>query len=323
MDQRIVYSLDELPGTPHAVTIGSFDGVHCGHQYLLTRVVQTAQNLGIASLAITFDPLPAEVLRPDKAPPRLCTTQDRIDQMLACGIDRVLVLRFNLEMANKSAGEFLKEICQSAEPNAIIIGEDFAFGHNRQGTPQFLASRAESHGFALEVVERTNPDTEIEWSSSFLRRILVDDGDVSRAEAVLGRPFRLSGTVRDGDHRGRSLGYPTANLGLPDGLVIPADGIYAGLVDVSGLDAGQNRPALIYVGTRPTFQQTTRVIEVFLLEFDQNLYGHGISVTFLERIRGDRKFESPEQLVDQMKRDEAAGRRVFAERDLLLSANDR
>jgi riboflavin kinase / FMN adenylyltransferase len=311
MNQSIVKSLTDLPDTPHVVTIGSFDGVHRGHQHLLEQVRETANRLGAETLAVTFNPLPAEVLRPDKAPPRLCTIEERIDQMLACGIDRVAVLRFDEEMANQSAGDFLRELVQTANPQTIVVGADFAFGHKRQGTPEFLRDRASELGYELLIVERINPDQNTEWSSSHVRNAL-GSGDIATANDVLGRSFRVSGTVDNGDHRGRELGYPTANLRLPDRLIVPADGIYVGVVTIEHDAPERDLPALTYIGTRPTFGSSARIIEVYLLDFDADLYGKRITIDFLDRIRGDRKFDSADELVQQMKIDEVNGRQLLA-----------
>jgi riboflavin kinase / FMN adenylyltransferase len=160
------------------------------------------------------------------------------------------------------------------------------------------------------VVARINPDG-LELSSSTVRRALAKDGDVALAQNVLGRPYRLRGTVENGDHRGRVLGYPTANLAIPDYMTLPSDGIYAGLVSGHEQNAPDEQPALVYVGTRPTFWQTERQVEVFLIDFSGDLYGSELSVQFLERIRGDQRFASPDELVEQMHRDEAAGREIF------------
>jgi riboflavin kinase / FMN adenylyltransferase len=310
--QSIYRHLEELPQTPHVVTIGSFDGVHRGHLHLIQSVKDYSEEHGIPSLAVTFDPLPAEVLRPDLAPPRLCSTDDRTRALLDAEIDRVVLLTFDMEMANQSADDFLRQLVEAANPRVIVVGEDFAFGHKRQGTPDFLRERAVDCGFALQVVTRINPDPDVQWSSSFVRSVLTDHGNVAEAERVLNRPFRLSGVVQSGDHRGRDLGYPTANLHPPPGLVIPADGIYAAMVRIPDTGSDSLLPSLVYVGTRPTFDQTNRVIEVFLLDFNADLYGRFIEVAFVGRVRGDRKFESADQLVQQMQRDEDEGRQILA-----------
>lgn len=312
MVDSIVRSLSQLPDIPHVVTIGSFDGVHRGHQHLIERVTAHAKRLGVPCCAVTFDPLPAEVLRPEKAPPRLCTTSERSAQMISHGLDRVVILPFDEEMANQSALEFLQELAHSARPEMIVVGEDFAFGHKRHGTPQMLAEHADAFGYECEIVERVNPESRIEWSSSFIRRAIAGHGAVDTAAIALGRPFRLSGVVQSGDHRGRDLGYPTANLRLPDGLVVPSDGIYAAFVSINSEQESGSLPSLVYVGSRPTFGWSSRVIEVFLLDFQADLYGREITVDFIDRIRGDRAFDSAEALVEQMRLDEAKGRRIFA-----------
>jgi riboflavin kinase / FMN adenylyltransferase len=312
--QSTFHSLSELPSEQHVVTIGSFDGVHRGHAHLLNRVIQEAEQRGVPSLAITFDPLPAEVLRPDKAPARLCSTDTRTAEMLRCGIDRVVVLEFNQQMAAQSADDFLRELVQASSPVAIVVGEDFAFGHKRQGTPEFLSQQASIYGYQVNVVERINPVENVRWSSSFARSALTETGDVRTAEQVLGRPFRVNGIVQNGDHRGRELGYPTANLHPSPGLVLPSDGIYAALATLDAIEATADLPALVYIGTRPTFGESNRVIEVFLLDFNEDLYGRSLSADFVDRVRGDRAFDSAEELVSQMKVDEREGRRMLAER---------
>lgn len=317
MTDSILRSLEDLPRDRHVLTIGSFDGVHRGHQYLLEQVTRSARERGLSSLAITFDPLPAEVLRPDKAPPRLCTIEERIDQILRCGIDRVVVLTFDDELSSRTAGDFLADVVTAARPVEIIVGEDFAFGYKRQGTPEFLAERAPENGYELQVVERINP--EIELSSSSVRRSLTESGDVRTAGQILGRSFRLAGTVTNGEHRGRDLGYPTANIDPPERLVIPADGIYAAVVDD---DSPEKRPSLVYIGTRPTFGEGSRIIEVFLLDYAGDLYGRQIGVEFVDRIRGDRAFASADELVDQMKQDELAGRQIFSELGIIGPGTD-
>lgn len=317
MTDSILHSLEDLREGRHVLTIGSFDGVHRGHQYLLEQVNRSAKQHGLPSLAITFDPLPAEVLRPDKAPPRLCTIEERIDQILKCGIDRVVVLTFTPELANRTASDFLDDVVSSAQPAEIIVGEDFAFGYKRQGTPEFLAERAAVDGFELQVIERVNP--EIELSSSSVRRSLIERGDVGTASQILGRSFRLAGTVTNGAHRGRDLGYPTANIEPPERMVVPADGIYAAVVDDESPD---RRPSLVYIGTRPTFGDGARIIEVFLLDYSGDLYGRRIGIEFIDRIRGDRAFGSADELVNQMKQDELAGRQIFADLGIIGSVSD-
>jgi riboflavin kinase / FMN adenylyltransferase len=308
-----VRSLADLPCERHVVTIGSFDGVHRGHQHLIQQVVDRARISDCSGLGITFDPLPAEVLRPDKAPPRVCTTVERTKAMLDAGLDRIVLLDFDHAMANQSADEFLAELVRYANPEAIIVGEDFAFGHKRQGTPEFLKTQAEAYGFEVTVVPRINPDNEVEWSSSFIRNAVAEHGDVRSASLALGRMFSLSGRVGDGDKRGRTLGYPTANLQPPDGMVTPADGIYAALVDIESSSDERDLPSLVYIGNRPTFDGMSRVVEVYILDFDADLYDKLVTIRFVDRVRGDQAFDSPQSLIDQMQRDEEAGRQILAD----------
>jgi riboflavin kinase / FMN adenylyltransferase len=321
MDHKIVHSLADLPDVPHVVTIGSFDGVHRGHQHLIEHVARTARHFNSKSVGITFDPLPAEVLRPDNAPPRICTTDERTTQMLTAGLDRVVVMEFNEQLAHLSAEDFLGDVHSAAHPPAIVVGEDFAFGHKRRGNPEFLFEKAIDYGYQLVVVNRINPSDEVEWSSSFIRRSLAEHGDVTAAAKALGRYFRVSGSVQNGDHRGRDLGYPTANLSPVEGLVNPADGIYAAFVRVDSENGVASRPSLVYVGTRPTFGQSSRVIEVYLLDFDGDLYKKHIEIDFVRRIRGDRAFGSADELVEQMNKDEDCGRQIFSELGVRFSAS--
>jgi riboflavin kinase / FMN adenylyltransferase len=314
------HSLEELPAERHVVTIGSFDGVHRGHQRLLHRVTETASNLSLPSLVVTFEPLPAEVLRPDLAPPRVCTTEERIRLMTHYGIDRTAKLRFDNALSNQSAAEFLENLCRRARPAALIVGEDFAFGHKRQGNHEFLRGEAHRLGYSLHVEPRYNPIDGPEWSSSAVRRALLESGDVIAAAEILGRRFRIAGRVVNGDHRGRTLGYPTANLSLPDRQLTPADGIYAAIASLSGNPDLLETPCLVYIGSRPTFGQSQRTVEAYLLDFDGDLYDCELNLDFVDRIRGDRAFDSAAELVEQMRRDEADGRVIFQRHGLHVSS---
>ncbi len=308
MPVTVVASLDETPPGPHAVTIGNFDGVHRGHQALLARTVAAARERGARSLVVTFEPLPLYVLRPEAAPKRLTTNQERIAALAAYGIDDIVVLRFDRALAELSAHEFVACLVEGAHPVEVVVGEDFAFGHNRAGTPDLLRELGERYGFAVTVVGRVaDPDGEI--SSTRIRRMLAE-GSVADAARLLGRPFALSGVVVHGARRGRLLGYPTANLALPPEHAVPADGIYAAKAAIG--DSSALWPAMVYVGTRPTFDDPARIVEVNLLDFAGDLYGARLTVLFVEQIRGDRRFDSAEALIEQMRRDEAETRRVLA-----------
>jgi riboflavin kinase / FMN adenylyltransferase len=310
MSRPVVDALDQIAPGPYVVTIGNFDGVHRGHQHVLERVVESARIRTCASLVITFDPLPIEVLRPDVAPLRLTTTEDRVQLIQSRGIDQVVVLRFDTEFASQSADAFLDQLVTHASPAEIIVGHDFAFGHKRAGTAEYLQQVGPSLGMDVTVITRIDADGE-ELSSSVVRRALIEDGDVRSAASTLGRPYRLSGIVEDGSRRGRTLGYPTANLATPERMVLPADGIYAALASLP--DADKPGPALVYIGRRPTFEGDRRVVEVYLIDMSRDLYGQRVSVDFMERIRGDRRFETPDHLIRQMNDDERAARVYFTE----------
>jgi riboflavin kinase / FMN adenylyltransferase len=308
MQRPVVDTLAAVDGGKHVVTVGSFDGVHRGHQYLLARVVERARDHGCRSLVVTFDPLPIEVLRPDRAAPRLTTTGERVRQILRTGVDQIVVINFDRVFAARTADQFVADLVTHATPVEMIVGHDFAFGHNRTGTAEYLVEVGPTLGFSTEVIQRVSMDG-LELSSSATRTALLDSGDARHAAAILGRPFRLTGTVENGARRGRDLGYPTANLDISENLVIPADGIYAALSSLPGGDV--ENPSLVYVGKRPTFDGDRRIVEVFLLDTDCDLYGTEVSVDFLERIRGDRRFESAEALVEQMNDDERVAREFF------------
>lgn len=305
MPARIVHGLQEIPPGAHVVTIGNFDGVHRGHRHLFAKVTERARALGARSLAVTFDPLPAEVLRPDRAPKRLTTTQDRLALVAEAGLDCITVVPFTREFAALEAREFVAQLVDAASPREFVVGADFRFGHDRTGSPELLKELGAAYGFGVTVVERIGGER---ISSTSIRRALTD-GDVAIAAELLGRPYALRGRVVPGAGRGRHLGFPTANVTVPDSLVIPADGLYAGRASVEG--GPQHHPALIYIGTRPTFAEAERVVEVYLLDFQGDLYGQELTVQFIERLRGDQTFASSEALIEQMRADEVAARRLL------------
>lgn len=308
MTARVISTLDEVPGERHVVTIGNFDGVHRGHQYLLRRVAERARAAGARSLVITFEPLPVEVLRPERAPKRLCTTAERLELISAQGIDTIVVLAFDRAFSRQVPMEFVERLVAATQPIEIVVGPDFAFGRDRAGNTALLRERGPSHGFTVPALDQIDLDGNV-ISSTHIRR-LIAAGDVTAATSLLGRPYHLAGSVEHGAHRGHDLGYPTANLALPDHLVIPADGIYAAGVSI---DAGVViLPAMVYIGSRPTYGEVARVIEVNILDYDGDLYGHHLDVFFAGRVRGDQRFESVDAMVNQIARDEVEARRILS-----------
>lgn len=274
---------DVLPGVS-VVTIGNFDGVHRGHQVLLRRARALAERHHARSIAVTFDPHPAVLLRADAAPPRLQTLDDRIAALVASEVDVVLVLPFTRELASSTPAEFVAEVL--AGPLAavrVVVGTNFRFGAEAAGDVVTLLELGEGHGFSPEAV--TLLEVQGRRISSSAIREHLQDGDLGWATAALGRPYQLDGVVVRGDGRGRGIGFPTANLAIDPELVVPATGVYAG----QALLEGDRLPAVTNVGIRPTFDGTMRTVEVHLLDGDQDLYGRTLGFRFLHRLRSEQR----------------------------------
>ena len=282
------------------LTIGNFDGVHRGHQYLLGEVVQAAQTHCVKSVALTFEPLPLEVLRPEISPPRLSTTRDRLQLIRGLGLDQVVPISFTPDVAALEARQFIEQVIDAFRPIEMIVGADFAFGRGRSGNIDVLRQLGEELDYTLRVVQRIG-DRQQDFSSSRIRERL-GAGDMEHATELLGRPYLLRGIVVKGQRRGRELGFPTANLLLDDKLLVPENGIYAAF---SRTDLDDRLVAsMVYVGTNPTFDEHTRVVEVNLIDFNADLYGSELAVLFVDRIRADQRFDGLEQLITQMGRDQ-------------------
>jgi riboflavin kinase/FMN adenylyltransferase len=290
------------------VTVGVFDGVHRGHRALLDRVAAEASARGLPAAAVTFDRHPLAVLRPGSEPPLLTTLDRKVELLGQAGMQAVLVLPFTRELSEVTAEAFAAEVLfERLAARAVVVGEGFRFGHKAAGDPALLADLGRPRGIDLVAVPLHSEAGEV-VSSTRVRAELAA-GDVAAAAASLGRPFALEGVVVAGDGRGRSLlGVPTANLELPGGLALPADGVYAGhLTDPAD---GQARPAAVSVGTNPQFG-TERRVEAHVLDFDGDLYGRRVSVDFLERVRGQAVFPTVEELIAQMRRDLDQARRLL------------
>ncbi len=303
----VVRGLEAVGHEPSVVTIGNFDGVHRGHQVLLRRAVALAERNGARSVAVTFDPHPAVLLRADAAPPRLQTLEDRVATLAAAGLDTVLVLPFTRELASSTPAAFVAEVLAgSLAAVRVVVGTNFRFGAKAAGDVVTLLELGEQHGFAPEAVTLLEMDGR-RISSSAIREHL-QDGDLAWATVALGRPYQLGGIVVRGDGRGRGIGFPTANLALDPDLVVPATGVYAGhaLLDGSWV------PAVTNVGLRPTFDGTTRTVEVHLLDVDRDLYGQQLAFRFLHRLRSEQRFDGVEALVAQIGADVARARGLLA-----------
>ena len=307
--QPIVYrDLANLMTRPRIVTIGTFDGVHRGHQHLLSLAVERGRALDLSTLAVTFEPLPAFVLRPDRFPGRICTPEDKLVRIVAAGIDEIAVLAFDRAFSHQSPEEFMERLAATSGLRELWVGEAFALGKDRVGDVARLTEIGHRLGFAVEAVPRLTLDGAV-ISSSAIRRALTA-GEVRTAWDLLGRPFRVGGEVIHGAHLGRTIGFPTANVVPPPDLVTLADGIYVSLAVAPGMSEPYH--AMTYVGTRPTINTGARLVETHLLDFDGDLYGRILTVDVLEYLRPDATFDGVEALIAQLRRDETAARAYFA-----------
>lgn len=297
------------------VTIGNFDGMHLGHQHVVRRAREVAAEVGVDHVvAVTFDPHPIAVLRPEHAPPTLTTIEGRLRLLGEAGVDDVLVIPFSREIAGWTPQEFIDRILLAAlHAKAVVVGANFRFGNRAAGDCNLLRAAGAEHDFVLEEVSLDGgPQV---WSSTYVRTCLAA-GDVTGAAEALGRPFTTRGIVVEGDKRGRELGYPTANVPVRSGAAVPADGVYAGRLTVlDGPDAGTTYPAAISVGTNPTFagERESRVESYVLDRTDLDLYGRQVEVAFTERLRGMVRFDSVEDLLTAMADDVARARTILAD----------
>ena len=294
------------------VTIGVFDGVHRGHQAVVARAATIASRLGLPVVAVTFDPNPIVVIRPEVAPPALLPIRTRAELLMAAGADHVLVLPFGRERSEQSAEDFVDDVIVGLlHAKAVVVGEDFRFGHRAAGDVVLLERLGKERDFVVDRVEPMGEGRIERWSSTYVRD-RVAAGDVAAAAEGLGRPFRIEGVVVRGHERGRSLGFPTANVPARPGEMVPADGVYAGWLTRLDVAGAPRWPAAISVGTNPTFDGVERSVEAYVLDRDDlELYGVPIAVDFVHRIRGQERFDSVAVLVEQMRADTAVARRLL------------
>lgn len=311
--------LAEVPADhgPSVVAIGNFDGVHLGHRSVLTRLVEEARARSAAAVAITFWPHPLHVLHPDRAPELLTGRQDKLDLLGSTGLDAVLEMPFTRELAGWSPERFVEDVLVRAlHATAVVVGRDIRFGYRNSGDLSTMRRLGEQHGFDVIVLDDVGAGEagDGRWSSTIVRQRLAA-GDVAGAAEVLGRPHRLRGTVVHGDHRGRELGFPTANLGPDQTGMLPADGVYAGWMERLDLPAGapdRRLPAAISIGTNPTFDGHGRRVEAYVLDRDDlDLYGETVALDLVERLRDTVRYDGPASLVEQMRRDAEQARRVL------------
>ncbi len=296
---------------PAVITMGVFDGMHLGHRHLLARTINAALERDAAAVALVFSPHPDEVIRPGTSVPRLLPPDITLERLEATGLDLAVVIRFDDGLRSMAPEEFLDALAPAIELRGITMTPDSAFGRGRAGTAERVGQIGAERGFDAIVVEPLIVDA-APVSSSRIRSTL-SDGDVATSRHLLAAPPLLRGVVVHGDRRGRALGFPTANLAFAYTPALPALGIYLGRVEVAERGVGPGHPALVSVGVRPTFHDDGRIlVEVYLLDWDGDLYDATLTLELEERLREERRFESAEALVKQMQADEAGARRLLA-----------
>lgn len=300
----VVRSLAALAPAPSVLTIGTFDGVHRGHQRLIGRVVERARARGVRSVVLTFDPHPRAVLAPESAPPRLTTVEDEAALIASLGVDVLVIYPFTRETADTSARDFMAMVARVVQPVEVWVGDDFAFGKGREGNLDVLRTLGTEFGYTLHVLPRVHlddtPEGEMIGSTGIRNHLLA--GEVAAAARLLGHPYALRGPVVRGAGRGRQIGFPTANTHVAPGIVVPKDGIYATWVTIA--DDPTRYPAMTYIGPRPQFDNGPRSVEPNLINWDGDLYDAVIAVHFVQWLRGDAKFASVDDLVAQMRQDQ-------------------
>ncbi len=299
------------------VTVGNFDGLHRGHQAIMQTVVERARAVEGEAVVFTFEPHPRKVLRPEQAPGLLTTLEQKLELLEAQGVDVTVVEPFTADFARTPAELFIREILQARlAPVEVYVGYDFHFGRDREGSMRLLTEMGPHLGFSVTIIPEVTID-EGDVNSTRIRQVLADS-QTAAATAMLGRPYTVRGRIVEGDRRGRSLGFPTANLD-PDNEVLPGSGVYAGrlrLLDAGEPPAGAEWAVVTNVGIRPTFEGGGRVLaEAHLLDFQGDLYGRRVDLSFEQHLRAERRFSGAGALREQIAADvEEARRRLGAGR---------
>ncbi|HSK97229.1 MAG TPA: bifunctional riboflavin kinase/FAD synthetase [Euzebyales bacterium] len=307
---RLVSDLASVPRVPSVVSIGFFDGVHRGHQRIIGGALHHAARHDARSVVLTFDRHPLQIVRPEAVPPLLMTTARRARTLAETGVDLVVVLTFDERLRTLVPEAFVAQVLRSSlDARHLVVGHNFRFGHRAAGDVALLERIGAREGFGVDGVDLLAVGGE-PVSSTRIRGALAD-GDVATAADLLGRPFVIDGTVVHGDHRGRALGFPTANLEVASGVVVPANGVYAGM---AALGDGRQVPAAISIGSNPQFDGTAVRVEAYLLDIDEDHYGADLALDLRRRLRGQQRFATVDDLVAAMRDD------VAAVRDLLGAA---
>lgn len=297
---QLFHSFQEVTNCQGAVVaLGTFDGVHLGHQKVMRTAIEKAAEVGGKSVVVTFAAHPLSVLCPEKEPIRLATVEQKIQYVAEVGIDALVLLPMTRHLLDETPQEFCRQLLEYLRPAAIVVGENFTYGAKAAGNTQTLREFMASYGIpvmVLSLLERPGRATPI--SSTVIRR-LVTMGHMETAEALLGHPFALQGTVVQGDHRGRMIGFPTANMLIPPQMAVPPDGVYITEVEWQG----KRMPAMTNIGANPTFAHQYRRIETHILQWSGDIYDREISVRFKKRLRPEIRFSSKEELMKQMEED--------------------
>lgn len=288
------------------VTVGVFDGVHRGHQQLISRAVERGRERGLPAVLVTFDPHPAELIRPGSHPARLTSLRRRADLVAGLGVEAFCVLPFTAELSRTEPAEFAHEVLvERLHAADVVVGRNFTFGHRAAGDVALLTGLGERFGFGVEGLDLISDDG-VTFSSTYIRAC-IDAGDVAAAAAALGRPHRVEGIVVHGDRVGRQLGFPTANLATAPYTALPADGVYAGRFAIGE----RSLPTAISVGTKPTFSGRERTVEAYVLDVSEDFYGFDVAVDLEHRLRGQERYDDVDALVEQMHRDVARTRELL------------
>ncbi len=302
-----------FPNEHSVITIGAYDGLHHGHQSVIAQVREIAKARGARSAVVTFDRHPATIVRPESAPKLLTDHDQRMELLELTGIDAAVVLPFDERQSQESPLAFIERVLvKCLRTECVVVGEDFHFGRNREGNVALLREIGQTYGFDVEPIRLVCRDDGVDEpvSSTAIRRALAG-GNVALAAQMLGRPFEARGKVVTGDERGRLLGFPTANVEVPNRVCVPADGVYAGWYERPD---GIVHPCAINLGRRPTFYEHAdhSLLEAHLLDFDGDLYGELAKVRFVDFLRSERKFDGIEALIEQLQLDIAHARRILS-----------
>ncbi len=291
-----------------AITIGNFDGVHTGHQALFRKVKEWAQKLDGQSVVMTFHPHPLEVLFPGKPLSFITSHEQKLDLIADFGIDATIVVPFSKDFSQISAREFVEDLLVgNIGVKAVVVGYDYRFGKNREGDISFLRQQGEEHDFQVDTVPGIRMDDMV-VSSTAIRKMIVE-GNISKANQLLGRLFEVSGTIIPGRKRGAGLGFPTANIRMP-AQTPPRTGVYVVEAEIDGNTYG----GAANLGYNPTFGDVDLSLEVHLFDFNQDVYGKPISVRFIDRLRDEKRFSGPQDLIDQIRKDVETARKIYSER---------